>query len=95
MKEVMAKTAQYAAKEAKCCKGGAVLFCNTWARKTGIYPGKCFDKYGKIWKHKQNPLNCHVMDKNISVTCIYHVKFASRHVALGLKQLLFSSKRRK
>jgi hypothetical protein len=76
MKEVMAENVQYAAKEVKGCKGGAVLFCNTWTRKTRIYPGKCFDKYCKFWKHKQNPLNCHVMDKNISVTCKYHFKFA-------------------
>jgi len=58
MKEVMAKTVQYAAKEVLGCTRGAVLFCNTWTRKTGIYPGKCFDKYCMFWKHKQNPLNC-------------------------------------
>jgi len=44
----MAKTVQYAGKEIKGYRGGAVLFCNTWTRKTGIYPGKCFGNISRI-----------------------------------------------
>jgi hypothetical protein len=52
MKQAMAKTVQYTAKEVKGHTRGTVLFCNTCIRKYGIYPGKTFDKYYMFWKHK-------------------------------------------
>lgn len=74
IKELIAKTVQYAAvKRWKVVKRGALLFCCTCTRRNWIYPGKCFDKYCMFMKHKQNPINCNVKDKNISVVRKYHV----------------------
>jgi hypothetical protein len=44
----MANSVQHAAKEVKGYREGAVLFCNIWTRKAGIYSGKCLGNKSRI-----------------------------------------------